>query len=147
VKPAAQFSGNVKESVWLPDARVAKAWLEYTRIGETADTTPPPAPTNVKAAAKDGAVELTWDAEADFESGLQAFIIQRDGKDLAQHPEKPTNRFGRPLFQSMSYGDTPVAPLPEFKFTDTTAKPSEKHRYSVIAVNSVGLKSKPTPAR
>jgi hypothetical protein len=147
VKPAAKFSGNVKESVWLPNARVAKAWLEYTRIGETADTTPPPAPTNVKVMAKDGAMELTWDAEADFESGLQAFIIQRDGKDLAQHPEKPVNRFGRPLFQGMSYGDTPVAPLPEFRFTDTTAKSGEKHRYSVIAVNSVGLKSKPTPAR
>ena len=137
----------MKEAVWLPDARVAKAWLEYVRIGETADTTPPPAPTNVRAMAKDGAVELTWDAEADFESGLQAFIIQRDGKDLAQYPEKPTNRFGRPLFQGMSYGDTPVAPLLDFRFTDTTAAPGEKHRYSVIAVNSVGLKSKPAPAR
>jgi hypothetical protein len=47
----------------------------------------------------------------------------------------------------MSYGDTPVAPLPDFKYTDTTAKPGEKHRYSVIAVNSVGLKSKPVAAR
>lgn len=147
VKPAAKFSGNVKEAVWLPNARVAKAWLEYVRIGETADTTPPPAPVNVKAVAKDGTVEMTWDAEADFESGLTAFIIQRDGKDLAQHPEKPTNRFGRPLFQGMSYGDTPVAPLPDFRFTDTTAKPGEKHRYSVIAINSVGLKSNPVAAR
>ena len=35
----------------------------------------------------------------DFESGLRAFIIQRDGKDLAQVPEKPAGRFGRALFR------------------------------------------------
>jgi hypothetical protein len=147
VQPAAQFSGTVKESVWLPNAPVAKAWLEYVRIGDVADTTPPPAPVNVRAVAKGGAVELFWDAEADLESGLKAFIIQRDGSDLAQYPEKPTNRFGRPLFQGLSHGDTPVAPLLDFRFTDTTAKPGAKHSYSVITVNTVGLKSEPVAAR
>jgi len=144
VQPAAKFTGDVKQAIWLPTERFAKAWLEYVRLGATSDTTPPPAPTNVRISATG---ELTWDAEADFESGLQAFIIQRDGKDLAQYPEKPTNRFGRPLFQGMSYGDTPEKPVREMKFTDTTAKTGARHRYIVIAVNSVGLRSKPTPAR
>ena len=147
VQPAAQFAGDVKESVWLPNARMAKAWLEYVRIGDVADTTPPPAPVNVRAVAKAGAVELTWDAEADLESGLKAFIIQRDGQDLAQYPEKPANHYGRPLFQGLSHGDTPVAPLLDFRFTDTTANPGAKHGYSVIAVNTVGLRSEPTAAR
>ncbi|MBI5396722.1 MAG: hypothetical protein HZA91_15620 [Verrucomicrobia bacterium] len=148
VQPLSKFAGGTKEAVWLPNERVAKAWLEYVRLGETSDTTPPPAPTKVKAARNAaGAVALTWDAEADFESGLQAFIIQRDGMDLAQLPEKPVGRFGRALFQGMSYGDTPEQPLREMKYTDATARPGEKHSYRVISVNSAGLKSKPAAGR
>ena len=77
--------------------------------------------------------------------GIKAFIIQRDGKDVAQVPEKPLGRFGRPLFQSMSYHDTPEKPLPEMRFVDRSAKAGVKHEYRVIAVNGMGLKSKPTP--
>jgi hypothetical protein len=78
---------------------------------------------------------------------LQAFIIQRDRQDLAQVPERLAGKFGRPLFQGLSYGDTPDQPLRELRFTDTTAKPGERHEYRVIAVNSVGLKSAPSAAR
>jgi hypothetical protein len=52
-------------------------------------------------------------------------------------------KFGRPLFQSMSYHDTPERPLPAMRLVDKTAKPDAKHEYRVIAVNGVGLKSKP----
>lgn len=138
---AAEFSGNTAESVWLPNESFAGAWAQYVKTGATEDNTPPPAPKNVKAAANADGIEVTWDAEADFESGLTAFIIRRDGADLAQHPEKPQNKFGRPLFQNMSYGDTPVAPLLDFRYTDKSAKPGEKHEYRVITVNSAGLKS------
>jgi hypothetical protein len=137
----AKFSGHTVDSVWLPGESFANAWTQYVKTGATEDTTPPPAPTNVKAVAKPDGVELTWDAEADFESGLTAFLIERDGKPLAQYPEKPQNRFGRPLFQNMSYGDTPVAPLLDFQFTDKTAKAGAKHEYRIVAVNSAGLKS------
>ena len=145
-KPASSYSGHATEAGWLPNEQVAKAWSEYVTTGAVGDTTPPLVPTNVKAVPKADGVELTWEAEADFESGLQAFIIQRDGKDLAQLPEKPVGKFGRPLFQQMSYHDTPEKPLPEMKFTDTSAKPGEKREYRVIAVNSAGLKSAPATA-
>ncbi len=103
----------------MPNEQVAKAWAEYVKTGAVSDTTPPPAAFDVRATRKpDQAVEVTWEAEADFESGIQAFVIQRDGKDLAQVPEKPVGRFGRPLFQSMSYHDTPERPLPEMRFVD-----------------------------
>jgi poly(3-hydroxybutyrate) depolymerase len=125
---------------WLPNEAFAKLWVEYVKTGSTPDTTPPPSPTHVKV--KDSVV--SWEAKADFESGLRGFIILRDGKELAQHPAKPVGRFGRPLFQTMSYHDTPEKPLPAMSFTDTTAKPGEKYEYQVIAVNSVGLKSEPT---
>ncbi|MCE9534543.1 MAG: hypothetical protein K8T89_25985 [Planctomycetes bacterium] len=138
---AASFKGNVAESVWLPNESVAKAWAEYVKTGAVADTTPPAAATEVKAITKDQTVEITWQAEADFESGILAFVIQRDGKDLAQLPEKPVGRFGRPLFQSMSYHDTPEKPLPEMRFVDRSPKPGANHEYRIIVINSAGLRS------
>lgn len=145
--PAASYSGEPLEAVWLPNEAVAKAWAKYVKTGAAGDTTPPPAPTKVTVTATPQGAAIAWEAEADLESGIQAFLIQRDGQPLAQVPEKPIGRFGRPLFQGMSYGDTPEKPMPEMRFVDTSAKPGQTHRYQVIAVNSVGLKSSPAEAR
>lgn len=144
--PAAEYKGLDNESVWLPNAKFAALWAEYIRVGSVGDDTPPPAPIGIgQKTTADGSVELTWDAAADFESGLKCFVIRRDGKVLSQIPEKPVGKYGRSLFQSMSYHDTPEKPLPVMKFVDTTAKPGEKHAYEIISVNSVGLES--TPAK
>src|SRR5713101_7086862 len=70
----------------------------------------------------------------------------RDGQELANVPEKPIGKFGRPLFQSMTYHDTPSQPMPEMRFMDASAKTGEKHEYAIISVNSVGLKSEPATA-
>ena len=142
---AAEFKGNAKEAVWLPNEAVAKAWMEYVKTGAVGDTTPPPAPTNVRVSSKgDRGVEITWSAEADFESGIRGFVALRDCQELANVPEKPVGKFGRPLFQSMTYHDTPNQPMPEMRFLDSWAKSDEKHIYSVVTVNSVGLKSEPS---
>ncbi len=147
-EPAASFTGKREEAVWLPNERVARAWMEYVKTGAVSDTTAPPRAFAVKASAKDEGVEITWDAAPDFESGIRAFVIERDGKELAQVPEKPAGKFGRPLFQAMSYHDTPEKPLPAMRFVDRTAKADSKHEYRVIVINGVGLKSKPSePAR
>ena len=144
-EPAASYQGNPKEAVWLPNEAVAKAWMEYVKTGAVGDTTPPPAPTNVRVSSRgDKGVEITWNAEADFESGIRAFIVLRDGQELAQVPPKPVGKFGRPLFQSMTYHDTPSKPLPEMRYVDASAKPDDKHTYAVITVNSVELKSEPS---
>ena len=137
--PYDQFEGNKAEANWLPDKAVAIAWLDFVKTGAVSDKTPPPAPTDVKVDAATGTI--TWKAGTDFESGIQAFLIERDGKQIGQLPEKPTNRFGRPLFQNMSYGDTPVLPLQKFEFVDKTAKPGKTYQYKVIAVNTAGVKS------
>lgn len=141
-QPTAKFSGDAKTAAWLPDERIAKAWAEYVKDGNVIDATPPPAPTGVKLAGN----ELTWTAEADLESGLAAFIIERDGMELARVPEKPVGTIGRQIFQKNGYSDTPTPPLTEMRFTDTAAKAGEKHDYRVISVNGVGLKSAPAPA-
>jgi hypothetical protein len=144
-QPSSQYPGKPDEAVWLPNERVASAWAEYVKTGAVGDTDAPPPPCAVKATQNpDQTVEITWDAAADFESGIQAFVVQRDGKDLAQVPEKPAGRFGRTLFQAMSYHDTPEKPLPEMRFVDRSATPGAKHEYRVITINSVGLRSEPS---
>ena len=142
--PASKYIGDAKTAVWLPGKDVATAWTEYTKDGHVSDTTPPPAPTDVKAS---GTGEITWQAEADFESGLAYFLIERDGVQVAQLPEKPTSVTGRPVFQKTGYSDSPSPPLAEMRFTDATAKPGATHRYAVRSVNSVGVKSAPTEAK
>ena len=135
LKPAGK--GVIIDDSWLPDADFAKVWASYNKLGKPADMTPPPAPTNVRFA--NGA--LTWQAEADLESGLGGFIIERDGKEIARLPEKPAGKIGTPLFQGLSGGDTPIIAQPPMRFIDTTAKPGETHEYRVISVNAAGLRS------
>jgi alpha-L-fucosidase 2 len=143
-KPAGEFKGDPNCAVWLPNEAVAKAWKEYVKTGAVSDTTPPPPPYQVKAApAGEAAMEITWKADADFESGIRNFTVLRDGRELARVPESPVGKFGRPLFQSMTYHDTPSQPMPEMRYVDATAKAGEKHLYAVITVNSVELKSAP----
>lgn len=124
-------------SVWLPNQSIAKAWAQYVADTAVSDTTPPPKPTHVRVEGN----EVTWQAEADLESGLAAFIIQRDGKFLARVPEQGKNPFGRPIFQNLQYSDTPTQPLVQMRFVDTNHETGKQHEYHVIAVNTVGLQS------
>jgi hypothetical protein len=142
-EPAASFTGDVSKSVWLPNEAIAKAWISYVKDTAVPDTTPPPAPNNLQLSA---ANELTWQAEADLESGLASFIIERNGAEIARLPQKSASPFGRPIFQTNNYSDTPSQPLAQMKFTDITAKPGDKHAYSVKAINTVGLISEPGKA-
>lgn len=135
--PAAKFTGALEKSVWLPNKTIAQAWAQYVQDTAVTDTTPPPAPGNVQVKGND----ITWEAEADLESGLAGFIIERDGQFLANVPEAAKNPFGRPIFQSLQYSDTPTQPLVPMRFTDTKAEAGKTHQYRVIAVNTAGLKS------
>ena len=138
--PAAKFTGDPSTAAWLPNETIARGWMQYVKDTAVTDTTPPPAPTNVHASGG----ELRWDAEADLESGLASFVIERDGKFLANIPENGKNQFGRVIFQNLQYSDTPTQPLVPMRFTDTTAEPSKQHTYRVFAVNTVGVKSQPS---
>jgi pimeloyl-ACP methyl ester carboxylesterase len=138
--PAARFTGDPLKAAWLPNETVAKTWMEYVKDTKVTDKSPPPAPTNVRLQGN----KLTWDAEADLESGLASFIIERDGQFLATVPEQAKNPFGRPIFQNLQYSDTPTQPLVPMQFLDTKAEAGKKHSYRVISVNTVGLKSIPS---
>jgi len=135
--PEAQFKGAREKTIWLPNDLIAKAWVQYVRDTSVSDTTPPPAPTHVQVKGN----ELTWESEADLESGLAGFIIERDGQFLANVPEQAKNPFGRLIFQNLQYSDTPTQPLLPMRFTDNKAEAGKTYQYRVIAVNTAGLKS------
>ena len=136
--PSTKFTGDAKLAVWLPNEAVARAWMHYVKDTALPDTTPPPAPTNLRVNGN----QLAWQAEADLESGLAGFVIERDGQEIAKLPEQPKNPFGRPIFQGLQYSDTPTQPLVPMTFTDKTAEPGKQHTYRIISVNTVGLRSK-----
>mgnify|MGYP005851224219 CR=1 FL=1 len=138
--PAADYPGDAKLAAWLPNARIANAWSEYVKDTQVSDSTPPPAPVRVRVTG----TTLTWDAEADPESGLAGFLIERDGKILAETATTGKNPFGRPIFQGLQYSDTPIQPLIAMTFTDRSATPGTTPVYRVIAVNTVGTKSAPS---
>jgi len=138
--PAASYVGDPQQAAWLPNETIARAWMQYVKDTAVTDATPPPAPTNLRASG----AELTWEAEADLESGLAGFVIERDGQLLANLPAQAKNPFGRPVFQNLQYSDTPTQPLVTMQFVDPSVKPGEKHSYRVTARNTVGLASEPT---
>jgi lysophospholipase L1-like esterase/pimeloyl-ACP methyl ester carboxylesterase len=134
------------QAAW--EKTMAAKLAEYVQTGAVTDNTPPPAPLKVTATRNDnGSVTVTWQAEADFESGIRSFIIERGDQRIGQLPEKPAGRFGRPLFQMMSYHDTPERPLLQMTFTDTNAPVGDLPTYRVRTVNSVELESEPTASR
>ena len=140
--PAAKFSGDPLKAAWLPNEAIARAWMQYVKDTAVSDTTPPPTPTNLRVKGN----ELTWEADADLESGLASFIIERDGKFLANFPEQGKNPFGRPIFQNLQYSDTPTQPLLSLRFADVKAETGKSHSYRLISVNTMGLKSNPSEA-
>jgi hypothetical protein len=148
--PASSYKGNPLEAAWLPNEHVTKIWTEYVKNGTVADVTPPLPPFNVRVTSRGNASnEITWDAETDFESGIGGFIVMRDGGAIARLPATTTLVlvvYGRPLFQGLSYHDTPEGPpaAPEMRYLDVSAKPGEKHTYSILSINSAGVPSAPS---
>jgi hypothetical protein len=73
--------------IWIPDGVSNLRGIIVHRHG--AGTTA----SNVRVSSKgDGGVEITWSAEADFESGIRGFVVLRDGQELANVPEKPVGK-------------------------------------------------------
>jgi hypothetical protein len=141
--PAADFKGDPNKAAWLPNERIAKIWMEYVRTGTVSGTDAPPAPVNLRVKADAAqANEIIWETEVDLASGLGGFIVLRNGQGIARLPTQPPGQvYGRPLFQGLSYHDTPFAPLPQMRHVDPSAPAGVKPVYSVIALNSAGVPS------
>ncbi len=141
--PSSDYKEPVTSANWLPDARIARAWEQYSKDGNVLDATPPSAPTGVRLSSTG---ELTWQAQADLESGIAAFIIERDGTVLGRVPEKPSGAIGRPIFQVNGYSDSPTPPLAVMRYKVPDFRPGDAHAYRVRTVNSAGTPSEPSAA-
>ena len=101
--PAARFTGHPLQAAWLPNEGTAKRWMEYVKDTKVTDPTPPPAPTNLRVEGN----RLTWEAEADLESGLAGFVIERDGQAIAQVPEQGKSPLAGRSSRTCSTASTP----------------------------------------
>jgi len=45
--PARKFTGDEKQSVWLPSKAIADKWMQYVKDTRITDQTPPPSPTDM----------------------------------------------------------------------------------------------------
>ena len=138
--PASEYSGDPFKAGWLPNETIARLWMQYVTDTAISDSTPPPTPANLQRHGS----ELSWECDADLESGLASFLIERDGQVIGTVPEQAKNPFGRPVFQGLQYSDTPTQPLALMHFTDTKVESGKQHAYRVIAVNTVGTQSEPS---
>ncbi len=140
--PAKDFKSDVLKAIWLPNQAIASAWMQYVTDTHVTDETLPPSPTKVRLIDN----VLTWEAEADLESGLAGFLIECDGNEIARVPQKAANPFGRPVFQNLQYSDTPTQPLIEMKYKLDAIPNAGSGEYRVTAINTEGLHSSPTMA-
>lgn len=139
--PEEAYEGDLLQAAWLPNAEVARQWMQYTKDANVEDSSPPPAPLNVRLRGD----ELSWECDADLESGISGFIITADGRPVIKYPEDPKNPYGRPIFQNLQYSDTPTQPLMQMRHRIPPDIINGESEYRVISINSVGLHSQPSP--
>ena len=153
---ASKYHSTANEAVWLPNETVAQTWQQYVKSGEPLDKTPPPAPewVDVELLNDQGMRTnvLKWKCAVDFESGLSGFVIYRGDKEIGRMPEKPSGKLGRPLYQPISYHDTPEKNSPglnpqgdvHFEFR-TEGSAFGGYKYKIQAINSDGMTSESRP--
>ena len=132
------YTGNKSGLCLLPDETTAKNWKEFVSTGKVADKTPPPAPFNVKAKWRNNALEVSWEADADIESGVLRFNIFKNGILVGKIPE--TGDYQN--FDTNGDNTLPVN-VPEMKFRITGSE-NVKTTISVQAVNHFNLTSEKT---
>lgn len=148
ILPRAEFpdtasAAELAEWSWLPDRAFALAWQEFIRTGAVSDATPPPAPSSARMETlSTGQVRISWEPLVDFESGIAGFRIQQGDRLLAEIPENPRRRFGRPLWQAMSYHDTPEQPLPRPQI-DLAPEQIQSGELTIQTLNTMGMTSEP----
>lgn len=131
------FRGDKLAACWFPNRLLAEKWAQYMKTGTVVDATPPPAPYDLSATYGHHGISIRWKCAPDLESGIQTFVIYRDGKKLQTlHYSTKTKYSDETGFQRWNDGDQPSpVPPPEMIFTDTGASAQSRTVYQVSCVN------------
>ncbi|MDR0714692.1 MAG: Ig-like domain-containing protein [Bacteroidales bacterium] len=135
----ATYAGDKKGLCVLPNEATALLWKEYVSTGTVADKTPPPAPFNVKAKWNDGNIEVSWEADADPESGILRFEIFKNGTLVGKLPESDAYQ----RFDTNGDNTVPVE-TPKMKFRIAGATDRSEATIAVRTVNHFNLASEKT---
>jgi pimeloyl-ACP methyl ester carboxylesterase len=84
---ASTYHGDKESFCLLPDSTVASKWKEFVTTGDVTDQTPPPAPYDLQFKQLKDSVELSWNADADIESGIKYFNIYVNDLKVGRFPK------------------------------------------------------------
>lgn len=130
------YTGDKSGMCIFPDELTAKNWQEYVSTGTVVDKTPPPAPYNLRVKKDNDKIEVTWEADADIESGILKFNIYKDNVLVGILPETGA-------YQSFDTNGDNTIPVkaPDKKFVIMGTR-NVKTKISVETVNHFNLVSK-----
>ena len=121
---------------WFPDKIFAEKWLEFINTGTLSDTTPPSEPPyNVSVSDEGRGIVISWQADADLESGIKDFRIYRNDKLINIGSDRSEWNF------RIDYHDNPIEFYDKFEFVDRDIKNNKKYKYQISIVNNAGLES------
>ncbi|MDN5216632.1 hypothetical protein QQ020_31475 [Fulvivirgaceae bacterium BMA12] len=152
IRPFKGGNINTLNTSILPNEKVAKIWREYVQTGWVTDkTAPEKAPYNLEAEyISNSIVKISWEADADLESGIKQFYLYRDNEKIKEFIG-PNDNFNKKNFQYGNFGDEPVPEalyenvnswIPtSLVFFDYNLNPNKKYVYQIKMVNWSNLES------
>lgn len=129
------YHDDKKAMCLFPDEASARNWQEFVTTGTVKDKTPPPAPYDVKIEERENFVEISWNAEADIESGILKFNIFKDNILIGRIP----NTGNYQTFDTNGDNTYPIN-VPEMSFLISRSI-KENTTISIQAVNNFDLSS------
>jgi pimeloyl-ACP methyl ester carboxylesterase len=134
---ASTISDKNQSMSWLPDSVCAIKFLEYVTTGTVRDVTVPLAPENLSLVKVNNLEwELTWNAEADIESGIRFFNIYKNNQFLMRYP--PTTDFQ--TFDTNGDNAIPVKP-PDMTYRFSGIKIKKGDTIAITTINWFNLES------
>ncbi len=136
---------NSEHGIWFPNQDIALKWEAFSKLGTVPDQTAPKSPPfEVEAKKTNQGISISWNAIPDWESGVKAFRIYRDGELLPPHktPLRPIDKEDfTENFREPNGMDTPNEPLSQMIYHDTNTREGTTYRYQVSLVNWAGQES------
>ena len=127
---------NINITNWFPNKLFANSWLEFIKTGYVTDSTPPmESPYNIEVRNQGNGVVISWQADADIESGIKGFKIYRNNKVINTDSIESKWNF------EFDYHDNPIEIYDIFEFADRNIDKNREYSYQVSLINKAGLES------